>query len=172
MGANNDVMWLYAPGRVNNLTVGASGPSGTITSIAADYPGDKYVDLVGASVYLRQSSEDPSFATSFAATLSELEAVSTRPVFLPEIGSIETDPSSGADTATLKAQWITNTMAGILADPRIIGFVWFNNVASVTGGDGTIANDWRFNSSQAAQTAFAKAVGDPRFAAGMMPDAG
>lgn len=172
VGANEDVSWLWAPARVDNLSPHGTGPGGqTQTTIAEDYPGNDYVDLVGATVYLRQIGATVSYADSFAKTMGELEAVSDKPIFFPEIGAIETT-TDGQDGSALKATWIKSTMAGILADPRVIGFVWFNNVATTLGADGPISNDWRFTSSPEALKAFKKAVADPRFASGVMPDAG
>ena len=166
--ANQDVMWLWSPARVDNVDPSIHTGS-TLTKISDDYPGDQYVDLVGASVYLRDARENPDYDTSFGNTVGQLEAVSSKPLFFAEVGSIETDPS-GADQSSLKAHWIENTLSGILADPRIVGFVWFNNVATQAGDNGSITNDWRFNSSAKALKAFKRGVSDARFASGSMPD--
>jgi Glycosyl hydrolase family 26 len=105
-GATN-VVWMWSP----NLT--DAEPDITLASV---YPGDDYVDWVGLSGYYRQDAD--TFASRYTDTLTELDAVApTKPIFVAETGV--------GDTANRAAQ-ITDLVNGIIAAPRMIGFVWFN----------------------------------------------
>lgn len=166
VGANQDVIWLWSPGRPDGLS---KNPASGVTSIAADYPGAQYVDWVGATVYWRQTTTPTDFATSFDTTISQLKAATQdapKPIFFGEIGAAESDPSATPDKT--KQAWIHNALAGFLADPQIIGFSWFDNAGNdaITG----IYNDWRINSSAASQQAFSSEIADSRFSGGIMPD--
>ena len=65
-----------------------------------DYPGDASVDWVGASVQLRTSSTGPSYAASFAKTVTALGAVTDEPIPLAETAAAQTD--LGVDRTDLK----------------------------------------------------------------------
>ncbi|SDI92351.1 Glycosyl hydrolase family 26 [Frankineae bacterium MT45] len=171
VGANSDVIWLWAPTRIDTLKPHATTGNGVgQTDLAEDYPGDGYVDWVGASIYLRVVATGPTYAATFGKTITALEALTTKPIFVAETGAIETDLSTGLDVAALKATWTANALAGFLADPRIIGFSWFNNVGTSLINGVPTKNDWRFTSSTQAQTAFQTAVSDSRFLTGVAPD--
>jgi len=158
VGANDDVIWLYSPARVDDIA-GLSH----VSSIAADYPGDAYVDWVGATVYWRRINQPTDYRANFGATIDQLRAVTSRPMFFAEIGALQTDAKSAP-----KQEWIRNTLAGFLADPSVVGFSWFNNVA--TTSEDPAAHDWRFNASSQTLAAFKAQIADPRIAAGVMPD--
>ena len=164
VGANQDVIWLWAPGRPDGLS---TNPASGITSIAADYPGDQYVDWVGATVYWRKTDTPTDFTTTFGNTLSQLKAVApTKPIFFGEIGAAQNTATAPPDLT--KQTWIANTLAGLLADPQVVGFSWFDNAGpdAITG----IVNDWRINSSPDALAAFRLQIADSRFASGTLPD--
>ena len=162
VGANNDVIWLYSPARVDNIT----GVKGT-TPIAQDFPGAEYVDWVGATVYWRNGTQATDYRTSFGKTIDQLRAVTDQPLFFAEIGALQN--YQGADVSAAKQAWIRNTLAGFLADPSVVGFDWFNNVAT-TADDPTHAHDWRFDATPATLATFKKQISNSRFAGGVMPD--
>lgn len=164
VGATDDVIWLWAPNRVDNLKPGSAGASRPADS----YPGDKYVDWVGASVYLRQSATGATFDASFGRTMSALAAITDKPVFVAETAAIQT-AADGSDVSALKAQWTANLLSTVAQRQDIVGVTWFNNPTSVDAGDPMDA-DWRFDSSVAALTAFRKGVGVGAFHGGVMPD--
>jgi hypothetical protein len=161
VGANADVIWLYSPARVDNI----KGLSHT-SAIADDYPGDDYVDWVGATVYWRKSSQPTDYESNFGATVGQLRAVTAKPLFFAEVGARQTQ--DGADLSGAKQQWITNTLNGFLADPSVVGFDWFNNVA--TTPDDTESHDWRFNATPSTLATFKRLITDARFSGGVMPD--
>lgn len=97
--------------------------------------------------------------------------MTTKPIFIPETGAIETDLTTGSDVAPLKAAWIDNAIGGFLADPAIVGFVWFNNAATAVVNGESVTDNWRFDSSAQALDAFQAGVGSADLAGGMMPDA-
>lgn len=164
VGATDDVIWLWSPGRVDNLKPGVSG----VTTLAQDYPGDAYVDWVGASVYLRKANVGPTYEASFAKTVNELKAVTDKPIFFGEIGAAQTD--GAVDQTALKTAWVQNVLASFVADQQVVGFLWFNNVAATVINGESVTNDWRFDASPATQDAFKLVVDSQAFAEGMAPD--
>lgn len=142
-GANEYVVWLWAPNRVNRIP---SQPAP-----AEFYPGDEYVDWIGISGYYRPYDEAATFDETYGRTLPLLrEAAPDRPIFLAEIGATEDGQQ--------KAAWIESLFEGLAANPDIIGFGWFS-LAVTSGSDDTRStNDWRVNSSGASQRALASGL--------------
>jgi mannan endo-1,4-beta-mannosidase len=163
VGANDDVIWDWSPARVDTLT-----GSSQFTSLAADYPGDAYVDWVGATVYWRHSNVATDYTTSFGRTISQLRAITNKPMFFAEVGAIQTDGT--VDQTANKQAWMRNTLAGFLANPSIVGFLWFDNTAT-TPDDPLNPHDWHFDSSAGTLAEFKTDVADARFSSGIMPDA-
>jgi len=146
-GANNLVVWVWAPNIVNNLPATHKAP-GYLESL---YPGDAYVDWVGLSGYLRppyKPDNDFSFDYTFKASLNELRSITSKPIILAEVGASETEGH--------KAAWITSFFQA-LAKPEnddIIGFSWFN-LAVTSYVEGVRAtNDWRIDSRADSLSAF------------------
>ncbi|MFJ3490773.1 glycoside hydrolase family 26 protein [Leifsonia aquatica] len=146
-GANNLVIWVWAPNIVNNLAA-SHKVDGYLENL---YPGDDYVDWVGLSGYLRppyKSDNDFSFDYTFKPSLDKLRAITKKPIILAEIGASE--------TGGYKAKWVTSLFDG-LARPEnddIIGFSWFN-LAVTSYVEGVRAtNDWRIDSRADTLSAF------------------
>jgi len=146
-GANNLVVWVWAPNIVNNLPATHKAP-GYLESL---YPGDAYVDWVGLSGYLRppyKPDNDFSFDYTFKASLNELRSITSKPIILAEVGASETEGH--------KAAWITSFFQA-LAKPEnddIIGFSWFD-LAVTSYVEGVRAtNDWRIDSRADSLSAF------------------
>lgn len=153
-GANNLVMWLWAPNIVNNLPATHKAP-GYLESL---YPGDEYVDWVGLSGYLRppyKSDNDFSFDYTFKASLDKLRSITGKPILLAEVGASETEGH--------KAAWISSFFQA-LAKPEnddIIGFSWFN-LAVTSYVEGVRAtNDWRIDSRADSLSAFISGLTRP-----------
>jgi mannan endo-1,4-beta-mannosidase len=163
-GANKYVIWLWAPNRVDNLP---HSPS-----LSEFYPGDAYVDWVGIDAYWRYTTEAPTFAAVFGESMAALAAVTSKPVFIAETAGIETDPATGSDLAPEKVQFTTSLFSGIEADPEIVGFSWFDNVATSDEDNVPITNDWRIDSDPANLETFKAALTAGPFASGLMPSAG
>ena len=163
VGANDDAIWLWSPSRVDDLH-----PSRTngITPMADSYPGDQYVDWVGASVYLRHARTGASYDATFGKTIAALEAVTTKPIFFAETGAIETEGTT--DVGQLKADFIHNTLSAFAADPRIVGFLWNNNVSTQLVNGAEVTNDWRFDANAVAARQFVADVASRRFRTGMV----
>jgi hypothetical protein len=70
----------------------------------------------------------------------------------------------------IKASWTTNALAAFGADPRIVGFIWFNNQGKQVVAGQQVTNDWRFDSSPPALVAFKDGIASNRFASGTLPD--
>ena len=62
--------------------------------------------------------------------------------------------------------------AGIEANPQIIGFSWFDNVATSSEDNVPITNDWRVDSDPANLVAFRAALVAGPFLDGLMPSTG
>ncbi len=165
VGATDEVIWLWSPGRADNLRPSATNG---LTTLGEDYPGDAYVDWVGASVYLRTSSTGPSYAASFAKTVTALEAVTDKPIFFAETAAAQTD--LGVDRTDLKVAWIENVLGHFASDRRVVGFLWFNNVAATVINGVEVTNDWRFDATETTRNAFRRVIDNPAFAEGVPLD--
>ncbi len=108
------------------------------------YPGDKYVDVIGADGFnwsnCRRSTETwRSFTTIFSGLRDFGAAHPKKPLLIGEVGSVE-DPA----VVARKADWIKN-MVDTLQTPAWSQFttvLWFNSI------DGSSAAcDWRIQSS-------------------------
>jgi hypothetical protein len=171
VGANSDVIWLWAPVRVDTIKPHSTKSGSKYeTSLQEDYPGDKYVDWVGMSAYQYKPTDGWSYQTTFGKTLDALADVTTKPVFVAETAA--TQAVGDTDYGAEKAAWTQATLAGLLADPQVVGFAWFNNtVNDVHKVDGeSIQTDWQFSSSAPALAAFRAGIADAGYASGIMPD--
>ena len=135
-GANDLVVWIWAPNIVNNLPASHKTPA-YLNSL---YPGDQFVDVVGLSGYLRppyKSDNNFTFDYTFGPSLTALRGLTKKPILLAEIGA--------SDVGGEKPQWITSLMTALTKPENndIIGFIWFNQaVTSYTQGE-LATNDWR-----------------------------
>lgn len=153
-GANSLVVWIWAPNIVNNLPATHKSPA----FLAGLYPGDGNVDLVGLSGYLRPPyvpANDFTFDYSFGQSLSQLRSLTSKPIFLAEVGASETGGH--------KSAWITSFFAA-LSQPEnsdIIGFSWFN-LAVTSYTEGVLqTNDWRIDSRPESLAAFTAGLALP-----------
>ncbi len=144
-GADN-VVWLWSVNRSNNLK----------TDVATYWPGEQYTDWVGISGYWRgyQGAPEPTFDAIFNQTLTELRALTAKPILLAEIGA-------GTNVDGDRVNWLNTVFAGLRSNPDIIGFVYFNDTKA--GGD------WRIQFSQQMVDAFAAGVADDRWKSGALP---
>ncbi|WP_246036388.1 glycoside hydrolase family 26 protein [Cellulomonas telluris] len=161
-GANAYVIWVWSPNIVNNLPA----TNRTLDYTRSLYPGDEYVDWVGMSGYYRppyREGQTPTFDYTFGQTLTQLRAISSKPVVLAEIGASE----SGGD----KPRWTTD-LFDALARPEnsdVIGLAWFHHSVTTISGGERITNDWRITSRSDSLAAFVEGIHDP--AAGFLPGA-
>lgn len=153
-GANDFVIWTWAPNIVNNLPSRHQDPA----YLKSLYPGDEYVDLVGISGYLRTpfvSANNFTFDYTFGATLDQLRALTDKPILLAEVGATENGGK--------KVTWL-NSLFASLGEPEnddIIGLAWFNiAVTTVSGGD-RVTNDWRIDSRADSLAAFRDGLARP-----------
>jgi len=151
-GAGN-VRWVFNPNVGNAMTHTASG-AGHWNWYANYYPGDAFVDYVGAHGFngptvWNTAWQDFGTMTDGAAAdrmLSDLAArYPAKPIIIGEFASQE-----GA--AGAKAQWITDAYVKMRANPRVVGAVWFNANKEA---------DWRVESSPASLQAFQAAMAQP-----------
>jgi mannan endo-1,4-beta-mannosidase len=171
VGANADVLWLWSPTRVDPI-VPHSDVSGLKyeTSLAEDYPGDRYVDWVGMSAYQYKPSDGWTYETTFRKTLSGLGSLTTKPIFVAETGA--TEKVGDTDYATHKAQWIAQTLTGLATEPGVVGFSYFdNNVNDVHTVDGQLIHtNWTIQSSPQSLAAFRSGIANRAYASGLLPD--
>jgi len=153
-GANNLVVWTWAPNIINNLPAANK----SVEFLKAMYPGDEYVDWVGVSGYLRpayKADNNFTFDYTFGSTLDQLREISDKPIILAEIGASEVGGK--------KPQWI-NSVFDALAQPEnadIIGLSWFNlSVTSYVEGE-LMTNDWRLESRPESLAAFKAGIARP-----------
>jgi hypothetical protein len=146
IGADKYVIWLWTPNRVDDIPQ---------KKIASFYPGDDYVDWVGVDGYWRNKSAIANFGVTYARTLGLLRALTTRPIFIGEVGASETGGK--------KVVWIDSFFKNLPLNPDIIGFSWFSLTVAGGTGETTASNDWRINSSDAALAAFRAGIAGSRY---------
>jgi beta-mannanase len=155
-GATN-VIWIWSPNVIGALKN---------VSLPDLYPGSDYVDWLGLGGYYRKPipGKPATFDNTFGESLDALRAVDDKPILLSEIGCTETGGN--------KAAWITSTLKGVLDNPDIVGFSWFNQVITATpiGQKLPVTNDWRIDSTPKALAAFRKGIADPGYGSGTSPD--
>lgn len=153
-GANEYVMWVWAPNIVNNLAARHQ----SIEYTRSLYPGDEYVDIVGVSGYLRQpfrTNQTFTFDYTFGRTLEQLRSITSKPILLAEVGATE---GGGR-----KAEWVTDFFDAFARPENadIIGFAWFNLTVTTFSGGERVTNDWRIESRADSLAAFKEGLADP-----------
>ncbi|MDO8513734.1 MAG: glycosyl hydrolase [bacterium] len=137
----NQVQWIWAPNVHHSLERYSYGEL---------YPGDDYVDYVGLEGYnwgTSQKTEEwqsvwQTFEEVFDSSYNDLVALSSKNIFITEIGSTEL----GGD----KASWILDMFDKLASKyTRVSGFTWFNMNKET---------DWRIDSSATSQAAFIAGV--------------
>jgi endoglucanase len=125
-GATN-VRWVFNPNTGNPLGAPGAGASHW-NWYAHYYPGDAYVDFVGAHGFNGPRAFDAPFHTfddlfngvDADRILADLKVrYPNKPILLGEIGAEEV---SGRD----KGAWVRDAYDRMLRDPQIVGAVWFN----------------------------------------------
>ncbi|HZQ35473.1 MAG TPA: glycosyl hydrolase [Dehalococcoidia bacterium] len=144
-GATN-VQWVWCPNVADDAT----------SRFEPYYPGDDYVDWVALDGYNRGPEVWRWFTPIFGPSYAALTALTDKPVMIAEVGTSEALPQQAAQGDT-KARWITSALTEEIPDrfPAIRAVVWFNEDKHGQEGGGY---DWRIESSEAAQQAFAQAV--------------
>jgi hypothetical protein len=117
------------------------------TTIRSWYPGDAYVDLVGADGYNGFNCENhgggwTDFSTIFSP-LNSFAVAHSKPAVIAEWGSVE-DPSSPGR----KAHWISAAAATMQAWPNLKGSAYFDAPSS------TPSCVWNLDSSASSMAAF------------------
>jgi hypothetical protein len=130
-GATN-VTWAWVP----NVPYTGSA------DLPSAYPGDAYVDQVGLDGYNWGTTQSwgstwQIFGEIFGAGVGQLQAITSRPIWLGEVASTEVGGN--------KAAWITDMFATLAAHPEVAGFTWF---------DFDKETDWRIDSSATSLQAF------------------
>jgi len=146
-GAEN-VYWVWSP-----FASAETAVRGESVALADVFPGDTYVDFVGATGFNWGDTPQPwgvagwdSFTDIFQGIYAELQALSTRSVIITETASAE----FGGD----KAEWITSAFLTEIPErfPAIEAVVWFNVLKET---------DWRIDSSVESLRAFVTAANSP-----------
>lgn len=128
-----NVRWIWAV----NVPHDGSAP------IAALYPGDDYVDIVGVDGYnwgsTRPWSRWQSPRELFESTLDEVGQLAPgRPVVITEVASAEAGGS--------KSDWIRDLVGYMDNRPAVTAFIWFDHDKE---------NDWRLTSTPESAAAMA-----------------
>ncbi|WP_319458390.1 glycoside hydrolase family 26 protein [Micromonospora sp. RTP1Z1] len=135
----SNVIWVWSPN---------ARWSTTTANLAGLYPGDDYVDWVGATGYYGTGafSNYRSFDEIFKPTITEIRTFTSKPMVITETGA--------SDANGRKAEWIKQTFQMLSRHKDIIGLIWFEVDKEL---------DWRIVSSPAVAKAFAKGVAAPRY---------
>jgi hypothetical protein len=131
-------------------------PARPWNSLSAYYPGDRFVDWVGVSVYGPLTADEswtPGFARSMSRVYPRLTALSSKPIALLEFGSMQGRP---------KAAWFTEALGTVASGrfPRLKAIsVWSE---AWRNGDGSRSN-LKINSDRRTLLAYRKFVRRPLF---------
>ena len=130
--------WMWAP----NAVYRGGAP------LAPLYPGDAYVNAVGVSNYNWGEQLHDGFATHwrtfdslFDDSITQLQSITSRPLWVVEVGSSNVGGS--------KAAWLAETLQQLQRRPEIAGLVWFDHLDQQRGVDWRVeteadaANAWR-----------------------------
>jgi hypothetical protein len=154
-GATN-VRWVFNPNVGNAVAGRAAGPSHW-NWYGHYYPGDAYVDFVGAHGYEAPVAfrtphhrfDDLFYGADGDSVLADMERrFANKPIILGELAAEETP---GRD----KGEWVRRAYERMLADPRVVGAVWFNMRKEA---------DWRIDSSAGSLEAYRAAMRNPAVA--------
>jgi beta-mannanase len=132
-----NVDWMWAP---NALYPGAA-------PLAPLYPGDDLVDAVGLSNYNWGARTHDGFSTTwtdfgslFDDSIAALRSLTSRPLWIAEVGS--------SDAGGSKAAWISEMLADVQQRPDVAGLIWFDHV------DRAADVDWRIETEADAAAAW------------------
>lgn len=155
-GARN-VLWVFAP-NVGNPVAGQGVGATHWNWYANYYPGDAWVDFVGAHGFHAPTlwgGPYVDFATLFDGVSAD-RLLSDLTVRFPDkpilVGEFAAEETRGRD----KGEWIRDAYATLYARPRVAGAVWFHMDKET---------DWRVDSSPSALAAYRAALRHPRVAA-------
>lgn len=119
------------------------------------YPGDEWIDWVGASVYGRQLPSDPeavSFRYQMDWVYQRMQRLTHKPFIVCEFGNIE-DPQQAAWTKAALADMVGGRW------PMLMGFSWWNAVFKNDPATGRLS-DMRVQDSPKLPPIFRKYVGE------------
>jgi hypothetical protein len=145
-----NVRWVFNP-NTGNPIAGSNAGAGHWNWYGNYYPGDTYVDFIGAHGYNGPSvwkTPYHSFSDLFDGAdadhmLQDMkQRYPNKPIILGEIGAEETP---GRD----KGEWVRHAYEQMMQDPQIVGAVWF---------DMNKEADWRINSSASSLAAYRGAM--------------
>jgi hypothetical protein len=136
-GATN-VVWLWSPNILRPVPQ---------VSLAALYPGDRYVDWIGMVGY---AVGERTAAQVFDPTLATLRRITPKPVLITE---------TGAHPGSNKAVWTADLFRWLNRHRDVIGFIWFERNRA-TGGNA----DWRFAADKRTLHAFRRGIARTRLA--------
>jgi glycosyl hydrolase family 26 len=145
-----NVRWVFNPNTGNPVGGSAAGSSHW-NWYGHYYPGDAYVDFVGAHGYNGptlwktpfHSFDDLFNGADADFMLKDMkQRYPNKPIILGEIGAEET---AGRD----KGEWVRQAYEQMLRDPQVVGAVWFNMNKEA---------DWRINSSAGSLAAYRTAM--------------
>lgn len=136
-----NVTWVWSP-NVGDL------PRESWNHWSNYYPGDAYVDWVGADGYNHGGSQWRELREMYAPFVADYG--DRKPIMVAETASVERGGS--------KATWITNARAWVKSQPSVDAFIWFHR-----GANSSEAYDWRVNTSSSALSAFRGLAHDAHF---------
>jgi beta-mannanase len=150
-GATN-VTWVFH-------VVAFSRPRADWNTMAAYYPGDRYVDWLAVSAYSAQRQGDAweDFVDIMDAAYPELAALSeVKPIAVLEYGAIE-----DRFTRFRKADWISNALSSLKEGryPRVKAVAYWHE----SSWDWRVDNNLRVDSSDASLRAYRDEIADPIF---------
>jgi mannan endo-1,4-beta-mannosidase len=81
------------------------------------FPGASNVDWVGVVGYYRPWSKRRTFTSLFGSTFTKVGRLTAKPIVISEFS---------VNPGAKKPQYVKDFLAGVAANPTVIGFIWFN----------------------------------------------
>lgn len=153
-GASN-IVWVF---HVNHL----DGPQKTWNRMENYYPGDRFIDWLGISIYSTMNPYE-SYKVPFrhvGKTIARLEKMAPeKPIILSEFGTDIRNPYEPA------GPWARGALRDLINNrwPKIIGFNWWNE-RWPNGNNPKRATDLRVKASPALRRIFNRQLASPRIA--------
>ena len=150
---------------VNNYsTTAGGGANESWNDMLNYYPGDQYVDYIGADVY-NFAKNDPnvgSFASLYAEFQTKFGSVSSKPVIIGETGCADVGTGAGDSTNTYVSGSDVNKAAWLNAMATAIN-TQYTNIVAVVFFNIDKERRWQADSSSTALTAFQNMITGPRW---------
>lgn len=113
-----NAIWLWQANEIN------SRPK---VKLAHFFPGNSVIDWVGVVGYYKPWAKRRTFDALFKSTFAQTSRLTKKPVLIAEVS---------VNPGAKKPLYVKDFLAGVSANPSVIGFIWFNQDKHLLERDG------------------------------------